>query len=97
MSAPGLDVDVARVEGIAAALDAAAAPLADAADGATDVPQAGPVTGAVVDLVAALSRAVSGLVEGTATAAGAARSAASSYRGADGQAASALDVAVPGF
>ncbi|MFC5061943.1 hypothetical protein [Actinomycetospora atypica] len=86
MSAPGFDVDVARVEGIAAGLDAAATPLSGAAGAAPDVPQAGPVTGEVIAYVAALARAVSGLIEGTATTADAVRSAASSYRGADASA-----------
>ncbi|MDL5159822.1 hypothetical protein [Actinomycetospora termitidis] len=96
MSTPGYDVDLARVDGIAAALDAAADPLTAAGDGATDVPQAGPVTGEVISYVGALARAVSGLVEGTAGTAGAARSAAVAYRDTDRRAAAALDAAVPG-
>lgn len=91
MSAPGFGVDVAQLEGVAAALENAAEPLAGVADLAADVPQAGPVTGEVTAHVTALAEAVSGLVGGTASTAGAARSAADSYRSSDTQARSVLD------
>lgn len=90
MSAPGFDVDVAQLEGIAATLDGATAHLASAA-GAGDVPDAGAVTGDVVAFIAALSRSVTDLLEGTAAGAGAVRAAAGAYRSSDAQAGSAFD------
>lgn len=94
MSAPGFDVDPAWVDVVAGRLESAAEPLADAADGAPDVPRAGPVTGDVVAFVAALARAVSDLVQGTADTAGAARAAAASYRAGDARAAATLDATI---
>ncbi|GAA4820547.1 hypothetical protein GCM10023201_02480 [Actinomycetospora corticicola] len=90
MSTPGFDVDVAQLEGIAAALDDATARLAATAAGGGDVPRAGAVTGDVVAFVAALSRSVTELLEGTVVEAGSARAAAGAYRSSDAHARSAF-------
>jgi hypothetical protein len=96
VSTPGFDVDPAQVDVVARRLEEAAEPLAGAADGAPDVPRAGPATTDVVACLAALAEAVSGLVRGTADAAAATRAAAASYRDADGRAAAALDATING-